>query len=173
MANVVFGNWSIDAIYRARTATPVNVITGLSLFGVFRTARPDLIPGVPLYLNDPTAPGGRRINPAAFASPPVGRQGTLGRNSLRGFSLSQVDFSLRRQFDVTERVNLQLKAEFFNILNHPNFADPNPVRNTSTFGRSTQMLGRSLGSAGLSGGTNPLFQIGGPRSIQFALRLGF
>jgi hypothetical protein len=103
----------------------------------------------------------------------------LGRNVLRGFPVFQTDLALRRQFSLTERVNLQFKAEFFNAFNHPNFADPganfdgaNDIDN-ALFGQSTQMLGRGLGSGGATGGFNPLYQIGGPRSIQFALRLQF
>jgi hypothetical protein len=165
----------VDAIYRARSATPVNVVTGAALFGITfpRTGRPDLVPEVPLYVDDPTVAGDRRINRAAFATPPVGRQGTLGRNALRGFPLSQLDFTLRRQFNLTERVYLQFRAEFFNLFNHPNFGDPVNQLNLATFGQSLQMLGRNLGSGGTGGGFNPIYQVGGPRSIQFALKLGF
>ena len=76
---------------------------------------------------------------------------------------------------------MQLRAEFFNIFNHPNFGDPgagqqgfgtNLISNPD-FGRSTSMLGRSLGGGGASGGYNPLYQIGGPRSIQLALKVLF
>jgi hypothetical protein len=84
-----------------------------------------------------------------------------------------LDFSLRRQFGLTERVKLQLKADFFNIFNHPNFGDPNPVLNQGTFGQSTETLAQSLGTGGLNGGFNPLYQIGGPRSIQLARKLQF
>ncbi len=170
----LFGDWSIDAIFRARTATPVNVIAGRDVIGAGVTAasRPDLIPGVPLYIEGPSFPGGRRINPAAF-SIPVGRQGSLGRNALRGFSVSQLDFALRRQFNLTESVNFLFRAEFFNLLNHPNFADPVNSLQNPLFGQSIQMLGRSLGAGGISGGFNPLYQIGGPRSIQLALKFQF
>ncbi|MGH9338677.1 MAG: hypothetical protein ACRD1R_03590 [Acidobacteriota bacterium] len=133
-----------------------------------------------MYLDDPAAPGGRRFNntPVAGNSRQVGpflvpmdlRQGSLGRNALRGFPVWQVDFAVRRQFNFTERLNLQIKAEVFNIFNHPNFGDPvgslgSNLPTNSQFGRSPSMLGRSLGSGGLSGGFNPLYQIGGPRSI--------
>jgi hypothetical protein len=84
-----------------------------------------------------------------------------------------LDVALRRQFNLGERANLQLRGEFFNILNHPNFGDPDPSLTSSTFGFSTSMLGRSLGSGGSLGGFNPLYQIGGPRSIQLSLKLGF
>jgi len=165
--------WSIDGIFRARTATPVNLVaTNRALFGVQAgTTRPDLVPGVPQYINDSKVAGGRRLNPAAFAVPPAGRQGTLGRNSLRGFPLSQLDFALRRKFTLTERFNLQWRTDFFNVFNHPNFGDPVNFLGVPLFGQSLQMLGRDLG--GGDGGFSPLYQIGGPRLIQLALKLQF
>jgi hypothetical protein len=148
--------------------------------------RPDLVEGIPLYIDDPTAPGGRRFNNTRvtipgnpnpqigpFLRPFPARQGSLGRNVLRGFPVYQLDIGFRRQFNFSERLNLQFKTEFFNIFNHPNFGDPDSALLSSTFGSSTAMLGRSLGSGGVLGGFNPLYQIGGPRSIQFSLKLGF
>jgi hypothetical protein len=174
-SEAILGRWSVDTVFRSRTATPVNIVTGADplISGASRVYRPDLIAGIPLYLDDPSQPRGRRVNPAAFSAP-AGRQGTLGRNALRGFPFWQLDLSLRRQFDLTERTNLQLKADFFNLFNHPNFADPNGILNQpSTFGRSTSMLGRNLGGGGVFGGFNALYQVGGPRSIQLALKLNF
>lgn len=178
IGNLLLRNFSIDTIFTARSATPVNVITGGLAAGGLFVSRPDPIEGVPMYIEDSTVAGGRRINSAAFRIP-VGRQGTLGRNALRGFSVWQMDFALRRRFKLTEQVNLQLRTEFFNIFNHPNFGDPGSAGSGTNaltsplFGRSTVTLGRSLGSGGGGGGFNPLFQIGGPRSIQLALRLNF
>ncbi len=181
VVGALLGNWSLDTIFNTRTATPVNVITGVDVLGLggfaSTASRPDLLPGVPLYVDDPTTGGGRRINRNAFAIP-TGRQGTLGRNALRGFSIYQLDLGVRRLFKFTERVNLQFKAEMFNLLNHPNFGDPNGRLNSGatpdpTFGRSTVMLGRSLGAGTSGGGLSPLYQIGGPRSIQLALKLQF
>jgi hypothetical protein len=62
---------------------------------------------------------------------------------------------------------------FFNIFNHPNFGPPINYLSSPQFGQSTQMLGASLGSGGQNGGLNPLYQIGGPRSVQLALKLLF
>lgn len=165
-------NFSVDGIFTARTAAPVNIVTGAAPFGGNQVARPDLVTNVPLYVDDPTAPGGWHINRAAF-SIPVGRQGTLGRNALRGFPLWQFDLSLRRKFNLNERVNLQVRAEVFNLFNHPNFGDPVAQVTQPRFGFATTMLGRSLGAGGANGGFNPLYQVGGPRSIQLAVKLGF
>ena len=186
-ANAIFRDWSVDTLFTARSATPVNVVYQVNtpLLGT-ANVRPDLIEGVPLYIDDPSAPGGRHFNntrliipgnPNAqigpFFRPVTPRQGSLGRNALRGFPVHQLDLAVRRQFNLNERANLQFRTELFNIFNHPNFGDPNGLLTSSTFGFSTAMLGRSLGSGGASGGFNPLYQIGGPRSIQFSLKFGF
>ena len=71
------------------------------------------------------------------------------------------------------RWELRFRAEFFNIFNHPNFGNPTNSLTSPLFGRSTQTLANSLGSGGANGGFNPLYQIGGPRSIQLALKLQF
>ena len=191
----VFGNWSTDTIIYARSAPPVNVVTGNNAFnllfsGPFSVQRPNVVPGIPLYLYGPQYPGGKAINgtPGAvpggcpptgspstgpFCNPPTDAQGDLGRNALRGFGAAQWDITLRRQFRFTERFSLQFRGDFFNILNHPNFGSPINYLTSPQFGRSTQMLNNYLGSGGQSGGLNPLYQIGGPRSIQLALKLQF
>ena len=177
-ARKIFGGFGIDAIYRARTATPVNLVSNANSLGLgVRTIlRPDLVPGQPLYIDDPNAPGGRIFNRAAFdrATPLAeGRQGTLGRNVLRGFPARQLDLSLRRQFNLTESINLQLRADGFNIFNTANFANPSGVIPTATsdpnnrFGRATQILSSGLG------GLNQQYQIGGPRSFQLSAKLRF
>jgi hypothetical protein len=157
----------------AHTATPLDVFMGRDFgFGLFNF-RPDRIEDVPLYLKDSTAPGGRIINRAAFGIPQTPGHGTLGRNSLRGFPVSQVNLALRRRLKLSERFNLQLRAEFNNLLNHPNFGDPLGDLSSGLFGQSVSMLGKSLGSAGSNGGLSPLYQLGGPRFIQLGMKLQF
>jgi len=179
----ILGHWSADSIIYARSAIPVNVVTGddpfntVFLSGAMGIARPNVVPGLPFYLDESTAPGGKVIDAAAFSIPATG-QGDLGRNALRGFGATQIDLTLRRQFRLTERISLQARGDLFNILNHPNFGapqnyltaggQPNPL-----FGQATQTLATYLGSGGQGGGLNPLYQIGGPRSIQLALKLVF
>jgi hypothetical protein len=156
----------------------VNVVTGLNPFGGYLSGaegvqRPNLVSGVPLWIANPNVAGGKEINPAAFSTPVGAVQGDLGRNVLRGFGATQVDLTLRRQFQLRERLSLQARADLFNILNHPNFGSPINYMSSPLFGQSTQMLGASLGSGGQNGGLNPLYQIGGPRSAQLALKLIF
>jgi hypothetical protein len=174
----ILGNWSTDSIVYARTAPPTNVVTGQNLFGLLLSGasspqRPDLVSGAPLWIADPNVAGRKRINKAAFSTPTGPVQGNLGRNALRGFGATQVDLTLRRQFKLQERLSLQARADLFNIFNHPNFGSPINYLSSPLFGQSTQMLGASLGSGGQNGGLNPLYQIGGPRSAQLALKLLF
>src|SRR5262249_30655467 len=193
-ANALLRNWSANTVFFSRSATPLNIIAdaqqSATLFRVTFARRPDVIAGQPFFIEDPATPGGKRVNPAAFAFPSASRaQGTLGRNALRGFGAWQSDVGLHRQFNLTERLNLQFRTEVFNLFNNPNFANPgapfssvNLAFATATPGsvaidnprmRSVQTLGRGLGGGGNSGGFNPIFQVGGPRSLQFALRLQF
>ena len=169
----VLGGFAVDLALLARTATPVNVITGRDPLGLGLTnvARPDYVPGQPLYLFGPAYPGGRRFNPAAFdgASPAAaGRQGTLGRNVLDGFPLRQADVSLRRRFRLSESASLDFRADAFNVTNTPNFASPVGVLTGNNFGLATQIF-----SAAGVGGLSPLYQMGGPRSLQLSLKIHF
>jgi hypothetical protein len=112
------------------------------------------------------------LNDAAFSVPTNGQPGDMPRNSLRGFPINQTNLALRRRFQLTERFTLDLRAEYFNVFNHPMFS---PYANgtqlnyiqTPNFGQITQTLNNALG------GLNPLYQVGGPRSGQFTLKLQF
>jgi hypothetical protein len=59
-AKAILSNWAIDSVFYARSATPVNVVTGTAIFGVSNVFRPNLTPGIPLYLSNPLAAGGKR-----------------------------------------------------------------------------------------------------------------
>ncbi|HEY0730323.1 MAG TPA: TonB-dependent receptor, partial [Pyrinomonadaceae bacterium] len=170
-AKAILSGWSIDSFFFARSALPVNIVGG-SFFasGTQLAPRPNVIPGVPLEIHGSQFPGGKIFNRAAFTAAPAGTQGNFGRNVLRGFGAWQADVGLQRQFHLSERLRLRFRAEFFNIFNHPNFGNPINVITNPLFGRSTQTLANSLGSGGANGGLNPLYQVGGPRSIQFALK---
>ena len=171
---LMLSGWSVHSFVLARSAPPVNVVAStFFVAGVALTPRPNINPGIPLELFGSKFPGGKVLNRAAFTAPTVGQQGNLGRNVLRGFNAWQADVALQRQFHVTDKLNLNFRGEFFNIFNHPNFGNPINTLTSPLFGRSTQMLANSLGSGGANGGLNPLYQIGGPRSIQFALKLQF
>lgn len=181
-------DWSIDTVVVARSGLPFNT----AVFGAIIDpannvfARADIVPGQPLWISAPSAPGGKMLNSTidpntgaitggAFALPPVDpvtgaalRQGTEGRNDIPGFGLTQVDLSIARKFPITERLNLQFRADAFNVFNHPNFTNPNGFIELGTAGiQSSQMLNQGLN------GLSSLFQEGGPRSLQLSLKLTF
>lgn len=170
LAQSLLGGWSLDTTFNARSAMSVDV-TGATLIdpfdGSIMTVRPNVVPGVPLYIDEPSAPGGRRINRAAFSIPATGQSGDLGRNALRGFGAWQIDAAIRRRFAVAGPVVLQLRAEAFNLFNRPNFGRIQTDLASANFGEATNMLNRHLG------GLSQLYQLGGPRSVQFSARLSF
>jgi hypothetical protein len=174
---VLLRNWTASSIFFARSALPMDVL----ILNGAGYARPDLVPGQPLYMYSASYPGGKRYNPAAFTTPPDGvLGGNFGRNVLRGFGAWQIDLAVHRQFKFSEHAGLQLRAEAFNVFNHPNFANPSfsqkptqAVAGLSTFGLSETTLASALSPAGTLGELSPLFQIGGPRLLQFSLRLTF
>ncbi len=170
--------WTLAGIARFRTAFPMTLYTREGLLwlggGPARVYRPDLVAGVPVWIDDADAPGGRRLNYDAFALPQAGRQGTLGRNAIRGFGFSQIDLSISRRFELNERVGLQLRIDAFNALNTPSFGDPDSDwAPGALFGRATRMLDQALGTGRPWGGLIPSLQIGGPRCLQMGLRFSF
>jgi hypothetical protein len=127
----------------------------------------------PIWIDDASAPGGKRLNPAAFQGAPTGTQGALGRNSITGFSMGQVDLALRREFRFKDSRAIQVRVEAFNVLNQANFADPVKFLSSAVFGQSTSMLNLMLGTGSPGSGLSPILQSGGPRSLQGSVRFRF
>jgi Carboxypeptidase regulatory-like domain/TonB dependent receptor-like, beta-barrel len=183
LARAVLAGWSLNNTIQVRSAPPVDLFNS-NFFGTsslfYANTRPDVIGGVPLYLFGSQYPGGKAFNPAAFTTPPLGppfgfpiSQGNFGRNILRGFGAAQWDLGVRRDFPIYEDLRLEFRAEMFNVLNHPNFAPPISDMASGQFGVSTQILSQYLGGNVGGGGLTALYQLGGPRSIQLALKLIF
>jgi len=170
-------DWSIEGLVVARSGFPFNALTlTATIAGAF--PRPNVVPGQPLVLRGAqcasvlgsACPGGMALNPAAFSTPLAGQQGSEGRNDIRGFGLTQADLSLGRRVAIGDRFHLQFRTDAFNLFNHPNFANPTGYYlgpTVTTYLASRQMLNKGLG------GLNPLFQEGGPRSLQLSLKLSF
>ncbi len=167
--------WTVSGILRLHTGFPIDILNGPQGLGrgFDNVGRPDLVLGVPIWWNDPSVAGHRRLNPAAFLAPPAGVVGTLGRNAITGNGLAQLDVSLRREFAIAGPVSLEAAVSIFNLLNHPAFADPVPYLSSPWFGQSTSMQNLMLGSGTPNSGLPPLFQSGGARSGQLSLRLFF
>ena len=170
-----FGGWSLDALFQARSAFPITVLVNEQYQGVplANAFRPDQLLNQPVWIDDQSAPGGRRINPTAFLTPAAGRQGSLGRNSIFGFGMSQIDLALRREWKWKDRRTIELRLEAYNAINQANFADPARYLSSPVFGQSTSMLNLMLGTGSPGSGLSPLLQTGGARSMQATLRFRF
>ncbi len=185
-ANAVLHHWGVDARLTARTAFPV------TLYGTY-LVQPDFqafyggldsVPGQPVYLYGAncasvlqglgslqpgqSCPGNRAINPKAFTASSSG-PGNVPRNFARGFGTWQMDLAVRRDFPIRESLRLQVRAVVFNLFNHLNLGKINDQFGQSTFGQAVGTLANAHSVYGLS----PLYQTGGARSIQFALKLIF
>ena len=180
-------DWYLDFIFSSRTGLPFSIqgvssttstsgatstpTGGTTNVGLFAQVRPDYL-GQKVWLDDPKVPGGRRLNLATFSIPTGFAQGNLGRNALRGFGSNQLDLALRKTIKLGEHVRIQLAAQGYNILNHPNFANVSPFEggnlSSPNFGVVTGMLDQSFG-----GGVNSLFRNGGPRSMELSIRIDF
>ena len=131
----ILGNWQIAPIIRAISGMPLNVMTGadnsLSYIGI---DRPNQVLANPYPANKSA---NEWINPAAFTPNAFGTFGNTGRNTLRSPAWFNFDVALSRIFSLHEGLNLEVRAEAFNMLNHPNLDAPNMTLNQSTFGQIT------------------------------------
>ncbi|HEX4156493.1 MAG TPA: carboxypeptidase regulatory-like domain-containing protein [Acidobacteriaceae bacterium] len=127
MKRELAGGWQASSIFQARSGLPENITLISGFFG--NPMRPDYVPGQSPYLPTVKWPT-QSYNAAAFAVPPgyngnYGENiGDVGRNALRGPAFFQWDFSAMKNFPLSERAKLQFRADLFNILNHPNFNNP-------------------------------------------------
>jgi hypothetical protein len=102
------------------------------------------------------------LNPAAFRQPPRGRFGTLGRGSVRGPGIKNIDFSVNKNWKLTERFGLQFRTEMFNVFNTVNFRAHN-----------LSVAGGGIENNFNNGGFGRANSTRGPREIQFGMKLTF
>jgi Carboxypeptidase regulatory-like domain/TonB dependent receptor/TonB-dependent Receptor Plug Domain len=182
----ILKGWAVDGLVRVLTAPPINVtVHGIAPTTGYFTTQADVVPGQTEWIADPTQPSGRALNPAAFSAPPIGQTGDFLRNSLRSpYSINQTDLAVRRRFNLSERVKLDVRAEYFNLFNHPMFGLPGsgcaPDSVWSNFGNTADpAFGKvcpgtsTTNVAGGGTGQSPLYAPGGPRSGQFTLKVSF
>jgi hypothetical protein len=167
----ILGDWSLSGFYTVRTGLPFNVTIARNANtlpdGVATTPgrsapaqRPDFVPGTSFYVDNKST--NLWLNAAAFRAPANLTWGNLPRNALRGPGLWQADLSLGKQARVTERFIAEFRAEMFNMFNRAQYGNPQAnFSNLGTFGRFTSVVN-----------SNPTGS-GGPRQIQFMLRLRF
>jgi hypothetical protein len=162
----ILSNFELTSISSWQTGLPVNITidrTNGVVPGQYATPpqRPNYNYGVSL-----TPPGGSTphewINPAAFSIPAAGTFGNLGRNAFRAPEIWQVDLGLSKYINLTERLNLRLRADGFNIFNRAQYGPPNSdFSNLGNFGVITAPV-------------NPLaVGRGRPREFQFSVKLNF
>jgi hypothetical protein len=166
------GGWQVSGITTIQSGSPFTVYDSAQDFSGFNQFfdRPDVIGVGPLTQNN-------RSPDAAFDTtffskiPPTGRVGTAGRDQYYGPGLANYDFSAAKNFPLgTERIRLQLRADLFNIFNHTNFSNPVSNESSSSFGKITATVGSAVATAV---GTTAGVVGGGPRVVQFSMRLSF
>ncbi|MGC2357077.1 MAG: carboxypeptidase regulatory-like domain-containing protein [Candidatus Acidiferrum sp.] len=164
LPKVLGQGWQMTSIIEARSGLPFPIEVAAPFLGEDQL-RPNLVPGQSLRPANYSVPG-NQINLAAISGPcsatntsPYCLQpnsyGTTPRNAGRGPGFTQIDFGLSKRTTVNEHYGLQLGATAFNILNHPNFANPAGIlENDLTFGQSTSTVGNKVGP-----GTARQFQV--------------
>jgi len=156
--HAIASNWQLNGITTLQSGGPLNVVLPFdnSGTGEFRD-RPNLVgnPHVPFN------PLGPYLNPAAFAQPLPGTYGNLGRNAFTGPGLNDFDMSFVKSQQIAGDCWLRLRAEFFNIWNHPNFSNP-----STTFGSGFRLTSTP-------DSFNPYFGNGSPRNVQLVAELEF
>lgn len=178
----LLNTWALDFVYTTRTGLPFDITSqsnttsnssssssSVQPIGFFGQGRPNYN-GKPVYVSDTNAPGGKRLNKAAFTVPSSYTQGNLGRNVIRGFGMMQADVTLRRDVRLFERYRMQFRVEGYNVLNHANFSNPNPQEganlSSSNFGVVNRMLNAGFGGASV-------YSSGGARNMQASMRFEF
>lgn len=175
-SNWVLGGWGADARITVRSAFPVTPLGNIfsdPATGDRYFSGVDFIPNRSLYVYSSQYPGGRMLNGGPYVSDPAlvlpqdGTAGNAPRNMLRGFADNQINVAMRREVPLHDRLNLQFRAEAYNLFNHPDLGYIDPSLTDQLFGQATLMLNQSFGPTG------SLYEPGGPRSLQIALRLQF
>jgi hypothetical protein len=149
--NALVAGWQFNGIWVMQSGQTITISNGSARGNTGSGDRPNVV-GNPNDINQTIS---EWFNVNAFAAQPLYTVGDVGRNTLYGPPMKQLDFSTFRNFRVRENTNLQFRAEFFNILNHPNFGLPGVALGTGSFGAISD-TGNFLA-----------------RNIQFALKLVF
>jgi hypothetical protein len=124
--------WEVSGIFSLASGRPFTPVLSRDNSGTGQSLdRPNIVGSPNLDRKDPA----RWFNTTAFAIPSVGQFGNAGRNILTGPGATNVDFTLMKNHRFSESRSMQFRAEFYNLLNHPNFLLPNSSVDSSQFGR--------------------------------------
>jgi hypothetical protein len=167
----VLGGWQINGVLSLMTGRPLTFGTTVSANTPGSSITPDQTGPIKI-LHGVAGPGGSDLwfDTSSFAQPldPDGKTphfGNMGRNNISGPGLGDLDLSLFRKFEVTERIRGEFRAESLNVTNTPAFANPNTTVGNANFGLVTGTLAGLVANQSI-GGT-------GPRSIQLGLKVTF
>ena len=171
----LFGGWQISGIVTIQSGTPFTVFNSSADFSGFNqfNDRPDVVGTGALHQDNsnPDAAFDKTYFSNLTATPNPGRLGNSGRNQYYGPGLQNWNFAVAKVFPLgTERVHLRFRADFFNLFNHTNFANPVSNQSSGNFGKITATVGSATATAV---GTTAGVVGGGPRVIQGALRVEF
>jgi hypothetical protein len=141
IAEKILGGWMVSGIYSMQTGFPFTINVrgdsanvGAGTGGIF--IRPNGVPGVDWQLSSADRSTDRYFNTAAFVAPDKGKFGNVGKNTVIGPGLTNLDFVVAKEFRVREGVNVQLRGEAFNIFNHSNYTVVGRIINDpATFGK--------------------------------------
>src|SRR6266446_5060854 len=168
----VFGGWQISGITTLQGGAPFTVYNGSADFSGFNQFydRPD-VTGTGRLTQDNRNPDAAFDTKYFSAAPPAGRVGSSGRDQYQGPGLVNFDFAAAKSFALgTERLRLQFRADLFNLFNHTNFSNPVSNQSNANFGKITSTVGSAVATAV---GTTAGLVGGGPRVVQFSMRLQF
>jgi len=167
-ANRIIGGWQLNEITTLLSGFPFTPQIGLNRSGDGDTRNPDR-PDLNSAFTGPVVTGNPNqwFNPNAFSVPAYGTFGDLGRGVFSGPGLAEVDLSVLKNIAISERVGLQFRAEFFNLMNHSNYGAPNQTVFTNT-GSATAPIYSINPTAGMISTLATT-----PRQIQFGLKLMF
>jgi len=198
---LLFSNWQVAGIITAMSGLPIDIVdsnagsfylgpnNGLSrpswapganrstatsnipagyFFNPFAFARPVVLPGQPIPSSGGTAVAGVSLPGQTFGTD----FGNVGRNVLRGPRQSNVDFSVIKRFPISESKNIEFRAEFFNLFNHVNFA--NPISNLNALQSSGGSIDLNTGQIVSPGDFGRITSTSNnPRLIQFAMKFNY
>ena len=157
--------WQLNGIGTFLSGFPFTPLVGANRSGDGDTRNPDRVSLNPAFSGSVvTGNPNQWFNPAAFVVPAPGTYGDLGRGVYTGPGLADVDFSLFKNTGITEKTNLQFRAEFFNIFNRANYGPPNTTVFSITPG-SAPVVSPSAGVISTTATS--------PRQVQLGLKLIF
>jgi hypothetical protein len=135
---LLLNGWQFIGIHSFMTGNPFTVTASDNYSNAGGNTRPDVIPGVDAIPDSQTRE--HWFNPAAFQNPQLGNWGNAGRNTFTSPGVIGIDFSIFKNFQITEGTKIQFRAEFFNLPNHPNFRGLDTTFDSPSAGELTSAL---------------------------------